>query len=75
MIYNEKGDIKKAIKAAAVMRGITFTEIAARLDLTPQELNDRFNRKQVSFDNMRDICAAMGCCMDIYIIPRDAGKN
>jgi DNA-binding Xre family transcriptional regulator len=75
MIYNDKKDIRRAIKAAAALQGITLSDAARALNITPQELNDRFNRKQVSFDNMRDICRAIGCEIDFYIIPQENIKD
>ena len=70
MIYNNRQDIRQIIKQAARSRGFTLAEIARRMGILPQELNDRFLRKSISLDTMRDICAVFGCVLDVNVIDK-----
>lgn len=73
MIYNDKKGLRELVKRSAMRQGLTMTELAARLDWLPQELNDRFRRKDISLDTLRRICAAMDCDIDLNIILHKQG--
>lgn len=71
MIYNGNvKEIKEAVRLAAMEKHMRVKDIAAACGLSPQNYNSRFLRKDLSLDTLREICAAIGCDIDINIIPR-----
>lgn len=69
MTYTNNEDIRRAVKAAAAIQGHTLASIARALDISPQLLNDKLNKKHIGFDDVATIAAAIGCRLDFVITP------
>lgn len=65
MIYRDNKQLKTAFRLALKQYGFTMTQAAAAAGLIPQELNNRFNRKNISLNELNRIAAASGLYIDI----------
>lgn len=64
--YSSNQQLKAAYKELAKSKNITMREVARRLGLsTPQQLNNKFNNKRISFDDMQKFLDVIGCSLEI----------
>lgn len=70
MIYTDGNTIKRLLKERAKQSGITLSRIAEKAGMSPQALNNRFLRKDISLTEISRIAAASGFQVDIDIIKR-----
>lgn len=70
MIYENGNTIKRLLKETARKNGLTLSRIAENAGISPQALNNRFLRKDISLTEIARIAAASGFAIDIDIIKR-----
>ena len=68
MIYENGNTIKRLLKEKARENGSTLSRIAEKAGLSPQALNNRFLRKDISLTEIARIAAASGFAIDIDIV-------
>lgn len=74
ILYKDAKQVKNLLKYRLAENGLTLRQAANAAGLTPQGLNDRFLRKDLSIDELQRICTASGLCVlvDIVAIHQDA---
>ena len=77
MIYNGDNilEFKRLFKHTLENHGITMTDAARASGLSPQELNNRFLRKDISPSEIARILSAIGFQLIIDIIPVSDNKT
>lgn len=56
MIYKKNEDLKNEIKKILKKENLTFTDVANKLNISRQQLNNYFNKKNFSFKDLKNIC-------------------
>lgn len=69
MIYKDNQDLRRALRAAAAVQGASLAEIARKLDITPQTLQDMLRKKHIGFDDIARTAAAIDCKLVFDIVP------
>ena len=69
MIYNgDNKQIKNEIKKLLIDEGITFVSIANKLGISDNQLNNTFNKVNLSFNDIYKMLSAAGYKMQIEFI-------
>lgn len=69
MLYNgDNKQIKNEIKKLIIDENITFTEISEKLNISKNQLNNTFNKVNLSFNDIYKIMDAIGYKMQIEFI-------
>lgn len=69
MLYNgDNKQIKNEIKKMIIDENITFTEISEKLNISKNQLNNTFNKVNLSFNDIYKIMDAIGYKMQIEFI-------
>lgn len=64
--YSNNQQIKAEYKELIKSKNITMKEVSERLGLTtPQQLNNKFNNKRLSFDDLKTFLDVIGCEYEI----------
>ena len=65
-IYSDNRQLKAAYKELIKSKNKTMKDVSRELGLsTPQQLNNKFNNKRISFDDMQKFLDAVGCSLEI----------
>ena len=69
MLYNgDNKQIKNEIKKLIIDENITFTEISEKLNISKNQLNNTFNKVNLSFNDIYKIMDSIGYKMQIDFI-------
>lgn len=69
MLYNgDNKQIKNEIKKLIIDENITFTEISEKLNISKNQLNNTFNKVNLSFNDIYKIMDSIGYKMQIEFI-------
>ena len=71
LIYKDNKDLRRALRAAAAVQGASLADIARKLDITPQALQDMLRKKHIGFDDIARAAAAIDCKLLFDIVPDD----
>lgn len=71
-IYENNKQIKEVFKEQAKKKNMTMKEIALKKKILPQQLNNKFNNKRLSFSELKELCDLIDT--DIYIELREKEK-
>lgn len=63
----------KQIKQVMIEKNIKVGELADRIGMKPQPLSNKLFRDTMSFSDVEQIAAALGC--DVKIVDRETGKE
>lgn len=64
--YSDNQQLKSEFKELIKSKNITMKQVSKRLDLsTPQQLNNKFNNKRLSFDDLKQFLDVVGCEFEI----------
>ena len=64
--YSDNQQLKAEYKELIKSKNISLTEVSRRLGLsTPQQLNNKFNNKRISFDDFQKFLDVVGCDFEI----------
>ena len=63
----------KQIKQVMIENNIKVAELADRIGMKPQPLSNKLFRDTMSFSDVEQIAAALGC--DVKIVDRETGKE
>ena len=66
--------IAKKIKLACTVAEISISELARRLDTTPQNLNQRLKVDKFTSEELEKIAAALGCTFSAEFIFPDGSR-
>lgn len=64
--YSDNQQLKSEFKELIKSKNITMKQVSKRLELsTPQQLNNKFNNKRLSFDDLKQFLDVVGCEFEI----------
>ena len=69
MIYKDNNDLRRALRSVAAIQGASLADIARKLDITPQALQDMLRKKHIGFDDIAKAAAAIDCKLVFDIVP------
>ena len=69
--YSDNEELRKEFKKIAIDQNMSMAAIAEKCDMIPQQLNNRFNNKKISFEDFAKWCDAMNCDLVVDIVKRD----
>ena len=53
-IYHNNKQIKDEYKKLLIDKGVTLSDIAAKLDIVPQQLQNKFYNKRIAFSDLAE---------------------
>lgn len=51
-IYSTNKQLKDEYRKLLIDKGLTMTDIATKLDMVPQQLQNKFNNKRIAFSDL-----------------------
>ena len=70
-IYEDNKQLKQEYKKILIENNITMTEVAKRMDILPQQLNNKFNNSRVSFADLKQWLNLIGYELQIDFVKKD----
>ena len=67
--YNNNKQVKELFRQQAKKKNLTMKEIAEKKNMLPQQLNNKFNNKRLSFSDLKELCDIIDT--DIFIELKD----
>ena len=67
--YNNNKQVKELFRQQAKKKNLTMKEIAEKKNMLPQQLNNKFNNKRLSFSDLKELCDLIDT--DIFIELKD----
>lgn len=74
-IYQNNKQIKDEFKKMLIDKNVTMTQVAERLDILPQQLNNRFNNKRIALADLQSWLDVIDCDLKISFIDKETGKE
>lgn len=71
MIYIDNDQLKKEFKKLLIDNGIKQQYIADKLGISKQSLNLKLNKKHLSFNDIKELCAAIGYDVNFDFVKKD----
>ena len=59
-IYEDNKQVKNEFKKIAIDENITMSEVAAKLDIVPQQLNNKFNNSRLALSDLKQWLTIIG---------------
>lgn len=69
-IYNDNKQVKTEYKKVLLDEGISMTDVARKLDMIPQQLNNKFNNTRLAFSDIEKFLDAIGYDLSIDFVKR-----
>ena len=66
--------ISEQIKVLCVRSNISVSELARRIETTPQNLNAKMKRESFTVSDLENIANAVGCKFERYFVLRDGER-
>ena len=70
-IFSDNEQLKKEFKKIVIDEGLSMVEISKRLDILPQQLNNKFNNSRISFNDLKMFLNACGYDLQVDFIKKD----
>lgn len=74
-VYQNNRQVKDEFKKMLIDKNIKMSQVAERLDIIPQQLNNRFNNKRISLSDLQSWLDTVDCDLKITFIDRTTGKE
>ena len=74
-IYQNNKQVKSEFKKMLIDKDITMSQIAEKLDIIPQQLNNRFNNKRIALTDLQTWLDAANCDLKISFIDKESGRE
>lgn len=74
-IYKDNKQVKDQFKKMAIDKDVTLSEVAERLEIIPQQLNNRFNNKRIALTDLQAWLDVLGCDLKISFVDRETGRE
>lgn len=69
-IYTDNDQMKREVKKAIIDSGMSQKEIADKMNCKPQQFTNIINKENFAFRDMKRICDAMDCDLQIDFVKR-----
>lgn len=70
-IFSDNEQLKKEFKKIVIDEGLSMVEISKRLDILPQQLNNKFNNSRISFNDLKMFLSVCGYELQVDFIKID----
>lgn len=67
--------LAKKVKMLLILREMTMTQLAEKLDTSPQNLGNKLSRDNLSEKDLLEIAEALNCDFEATFTLRDTGKT
>ena len=74
-IYQNNKQVKDEFRKMLIDKDVTMSQVAERLDIIPQQLNNRFNNKRISLSDLQSWLNTVNCDLKITFVDRESGKE
>lgn len=75
MIYINNEDIKNYLKNVLDNENTNFTELSKKLNISRQQLYNKFNKVNLSFNDIKEICDILDYELNINLVKKDNNKQ
>ena len=69
-IYSTNKQLKDEYRKLLIDKGLTMTDIATKLDIVPQQLQNKFNNKRIAFSDLSEWLDLVGYELVIDFKPK-----
>lgn len=69
-VYTANKQIKDEYRKLLIDKGLTMTDIANKLDIVPQQLQNKFNNKRIAFSDLSEWLDLVGYELVIDFKPK-----
>lgn len=73
--YKNNRQVKDEFKKMLIDKDVTMSEVAERLEIIPQQLNNRFNNKRLALADLQAWLDVVGCDLRISFVDRKTGRE
>lgn len=73
--YQNNKQVKDEFKKMLIDKDITMSQVAEKLDIVPQQLNNRFNNKRIALADLQTWLDVVNCDLKISFVDRSTGKE
>lgn len=74
-LYRDNKQVRDEFKKMLIDKNISMVQVAGRLEIVPQQLNNRFNNKRIALSDLQSWLDAVGCDLKIAFVDRETGKE
>ena len=74
-IYEDNKQVKNEFKKIIIDENITMSEVAERLKIVPQHLNNKFNNNRLALSDLKEWLSVIGYELHVEFVPVENGKN
>ncbi len=74
-IYENNKQVKNEFKKIVIDENITMSEVAAKLDIVPQQLNNKFNNSRLALSDLKEWLNCIGYELHVEFVPGEKGKK
>lgn len=71
MKYENNKSVRDAVKEECKRQGKTLSGLARDMDILPQQINDLFQKKHITFDDLARLADALHCDLFFGLVKRD----
>lgn len=68
-VYTDNKQVKNEFKKIVIDENITMSEVAERLDIVPQQLNNKFNNSRLALSDLKEWLNCIGYELHIDFVP------
>ena len=68
-IYEDNKQVKNEFKKLVIDENITMSEVAAKLDIVPQQLNNKFNNSRLALSDLKKWLNCIGYELHVDFVP------
>lgn len=69
-VYKNNKQLKDEYKKLLIDKGLSMTDIADKLDIVPQQLQNKFNNKRIAFSDLSEWLELVGYELEINFKPK-----
>lgn len=69
-VYENNKQLKAEYKKLLIDKGLSMTDIANKLDIVPQQLQNKFSNKRIAFSDLSEWLELVGYELEINFKPK-----
>lgn len=74
-LYRDNKQVRDELKKMLIDKNISMVQVAGKLEILPQQLNNRLNNKRVALSDLQSWLDAAGCDLKITFVDRETGRE
>ena len=73
--YEDNKQVKNEFKKIVIDENITMSEIADKLEIVPQQLNNKFNNRRLALSDLKEWLNCIGYELHIDFVPVESKEK